>query len=1006
MKHIGAAMSGESIGEAPAAVLEELLGSDAAELGGGANQPIRLEGPRAWLVTAGQVEVFAIGDLGGGVDSARSHIVTAEAGCMLFGIDARRLETPAGAGRLIAVAHPDARILATSTSALTRLARDPANVPALESAIDGWVAGLFHRLPRQAPPARFATLRPGAEVRMDGDSGGVARCPEGVVWVRHVAGESRFLGRRELAVTASDRLLPISEATWLAGAGETVLSCIATGRLLRGGLLWAGLDHLHDLFLRHQELELEETAAADRRNLEQRRDLDQQTLSAAHARLASVLGDVRASKISVGEAAQVPFFTACQLVARHQGIELRSLPSDAQSDLQTGDPEHLIQRIGDASRVRYRRILLRDTWWRQDVGPIVAFHLQTSPPEEPGGEPELTSRPVALLPTSPSSYEMFDTATQARTPVDDEVAESLSPDGYVFYPALPERPVRFPDLVRLAFQGRRRELLSILLMGLGGGVLALFTPLVTEQLFGRVIPSADRSQLLEMILALVVAALGATAFQVTRSIAVLRLTGKIDGSLQAAVWDRLLSLPNVFFRRFTVGDLADRAMGIDAIRDLLVGNVTSSFLGLVFSVFSFALLFYYSPRLALLATGIIGVLVVVTALFAYLQLRHQRVLLAIQGKIASLVFGLINGIGKLRTSAAEKRAYAVWAEQFTAQRQRAYRAERLANAQETFSSLYDVASYLALFAVMGLALESDLSVSRFLAFSAAFGQVQASTLTFVSLISGVLTMVPIYERLSPILAEVPEVDGTKLEAGKLAGDVEFAHVNFRYHDDSPLVLTDVSLRASPGQFVALVGPSGSGKSTCLRLLLGFEQPRTGSIYFDGQDLASLDLKSVRRQIGVVLQNSRPMAGDIFRNIVGTADLGVDTAWEAARMAGLAKDIEAMPMGMHTVISEGGGGFSGGQIQRLMIARAIVGRPRILMFDEATSALDNRNQRTVAESLERLEATRIIVAHRLSTIENADYIYVFDAGRIVEQGTYQELIAKNGLFMRLAERQIA
>ncbi len=317
-----------------------------------------------------------------------------------------------------------------------------------------------------------------------------------------------------------------------------------------------------------------------------------------------------------------------------------------------------------------------------------------------------------------------------------------------------------------------------------------------------------------------------------------------------------------------------------------------------------------------------------------------------------------------------------------------------------------VASAPALFALRGLALESDLSVSRFLAFSAAFGQVQAAALTLTSLISGVLAMVPLYERLSPILRERPEIDGSKLEAGELSGDVELAHVSFRYHDDGPLVLTDVSFRARPGELVALVGPSGSGKSTCLRLLLGFERPRSGSIYFDGQDLASLDLKSVRRQIGVVLQNSRPMAGDIYRNIVGTTDLGVDVAWEAAHMAGLAEDIEVMPMGMHTVISEGGGTFSGGQVQRLMIARAIANRPRMLMFDEATSALDNRNQQTVAESLERLKATRLIVAHRLSTIENADRIYVLDGGRIVEEGTYAELVAKKGLFARLAERQIA
>ncbi len=267
-------------------------------------------------------------------------------------------------------------------------------------------------------------------------------------------------------------------------------------------------------------------------------------------------------------------------------------------------------------------------------------------------------------------------------------------------------------------------------------------------------------------------------------------------------------------------------------------------------------------------------------------------------------------------------------------------------------------------------------------------------------------MVPVYERLEPILETVPEVDESKSEPGELAGEIEFSHVSFRYQEDGPLILDGVSFRAGPGEFIALVGPSGAGKSTCLRLILGFEKPTVGSIYFDGQDLSGLAVQSVRRQIGVVLQSGRPMAGSIFSNIMGSANLGVDAAWEAARMAGLEEDIKAMPMGMHTVISEGAETFSGGQKQRILIARAIVHRPRIILFDEATSALDNRTQEIVSRSLEGLKATRIVIAHRLSTIQNADRIYVIDDGRVVEEGTYGDLLRNNGPFAHLAERQIA
>jgi NHLM bacteriocin system ABC transporter ATP-binding protein len=509
-----------------------------------------------------------------------------------------------------------------------------------------------------------------------------------------------------------------------------------------------------------------------------------------------------------------------------------------------------------------------------------------------------------------------------------------------------------------------------------------------------------------MTLALVVSALATAVFQITRSIAVLRVGGKIDGAVQAAVWDRLLALPVSFFRRYTVGDLASRSMGIDTIRELFTGNVLTSILAAVFSLFSFGLLFYYSWRLTLLATALVILLLGLTMSLIWLQLRRQREILQLQGKISSLLFGLIGGIAKLRVGGAEQRAFSLWAQRFAEQRRLTMRAQRLANVQATFNATYGVLTTLAIFAMVGLSSEADLPVGEFLAFNVAFGQFLSSAFAMIGVFSSVLVMVPIYERLSPILEEMPEVDTSKAEAGELNGEIEFSHVSFRYQEDGPLILDDVSFRAAPGEFIALVGPSGAGKSTCLRMILGFDRPTSGSIYFDGQDLGSLSLQSVRQQLGVVLQSGRPMVGDIFTNIVGSSSLGINDAWEAARMAGLEEDIKGMPMGMHTVISEGAETFSGGQKQRLLIARAIVHRPRIILFDEATSALDNRTQEIVSRSLESLKTTRIVIAHRLSTIINADRIYVMQNGRVVEAGTYEELLRQDGLFAQLAARQIA
>jgi ATP-binding cassette subfamily C protein len=301
--------------------------------------------------------------------------------------------------------------------------------------------------------------------------------------------------------------------------------------------------------------------------------------------------------------------------------------------------------------------------------------------------------------------------------------------------------------------------------------------------------------------------------------------------------------------------------------------------------------------------------------------------------------------------------------------------------------------------------QTPMSTGVFVGFTAAFAQLMQACLGLAAALISVLSIAPLYDRARPILEGVPELDGQKSDPGELSGDIEVRHVTFRYRQDGPPILKDISFRIAPGQFVALVGASGSGKSTLCRLLLRFETPDLGSIFYDQRDLAHLDVQAVRQQIGVVLQNGRIRAGSIYSNLVGTSALTLEDAWEAARMAGLDTDIEAMPMGMQTVLGEGGGSLSGGQRQRLLIARALVRRPRIVFFDEATSALDNETQAIVSRSLDNLRATRVVIAHRLSTIEKADWIYVLDQGELVEQGPYQALLAKDGHFAALAKRQL-
>ncbi|HLL81906.1 MAG TPA: ATP-binding cassette domain-containing protein, partial [Longimicrobium sp.] len=470
------------------------------------------------------------------------------------------------------------------------------------------------------------------------------------------------------------------------------------------------------------------------------------------------------------------------------------------------------------------------------------------------------------------------------------------------------------------------------------------------------------------------------------------------------VFDHLLSLPVSFFRRFSVGDLHARAMGVESIRGLLSGSVVSAILSLAFSVFSFAILFHYSALLACAATVLVALLCAASLALARLQLHRQRTLHEAQGRVAALLFDLLGGIVKLRVAGAERRAAARWEGAYAVQRRGENGAQRVANLQAVVNSVYGALVPLVLFAVAGLSAGSGLSAAEFLAFNAAFGQFQAAALAALSVAAQVMAALPLYERMQPILATAPEVDERRARAGDLAGELELSHVSFRYGSDGPPVLNDVSLRVAPGEFVALVGPSGSGKSTCLRLLLGFERPDAGVVRFDGCDLATLDLHSVRRQLGVALQDGQPLVGTVFSTIAGGRHVSLDEVWRAARMVGLEEEIRDLPMGMYTFINDSGTNFSGGQRQRMLIARAIVCRPRIVLLDEATSALDNRTQETVIRSLEQLRATRLVIAHRLSTIMNADRIYVLDAGRVVESGTYGELASRNGVFTRMIERQ--
>jgi len=561
------------------------------------------------------------------------------------------------------------------------------------------------------------------------------------------------------------------------------------------------------------------------------------------------------------------------------------------------------------------------------------------------------------------------------------------------------------DVLAFGLHGSRRDLWILVLTGSFAGLLGTVAPLLTSEIFDHMIPTAQHAKLLLACLFLITAAAASILFRLVQSFAVLRMEGRMESSLQAAIWDRILNLPVPFFRQYSAGDLATRGMAISEMRRVLSSAALSSIFAAVFSVFSYALLFYFSVQLALVATALTGLALAIAAVCGFLYVRYQREIFRIEGMIAGKLLEAVQGIAKFRIAGAEDRAFVNWAAAFAKQKIAASRTARLNLVLRVFSAIFPLFGAICIFFVMERQSTMALSTGNFLAFVLAYGQFTGAVMVCATNFLPMLNVVPLYERARPILEALPEVDRLKTTSRELVGRVEMNQVAFRYTPGGPLILNGISCEIQPGEFVAFVGTSGAGKSTLLRLLLGFEKPETGSIYFDGQELQNLDVQSVRQQMGVVLQNATLFSGDIYSNIIGSSPYSMDEAWEAAKLAGCDAEIRALPMGMHTALGEGGRGLSGGQRQRIMIARALVGKPRILIFDEATSALDNHTQALVSRSLEQLDVTRIVIAHRLSTIVHADRIFVMDGGRIVQTGTYDELMQQPGLFAALVARQV-
>ena len=639
-----------------------------------------------------------------------------------------------------------------------------------------------------------------------------------------------------------------------------------------------------------------------------------------------------------------------------------------------------------------RDVELTEGWQYDAYGPMLGFFRESG-------------NAVALLPNLFGTYWFSDPATGKMSVVTKKNAGLFEMEAFCFYQSLPMKPLGIPDLILYMKNSiSNSDFLQIALATLVVTLVGTIEPKVYSLVTGKILMNKQASVLIGMMAFLVSAAFASQMLSMVRSLLMERINTKTSLAVEASVMMRILSLPVNFFRKFSSGELSSRAQSVNSLCNMLLDNFMSvgltSLMSLIYimQIFSFARVLVVPSIIIILSTVIIGIVA------SLMQIDISRRRMKIAAEESGMAFAMLNGIQKIRLSGSEKRVFARWAQKYSEDARLQYNPPLFIKLN---SVLVTAISLIGTIILYYLAVRYGVSVSDYVGFNAAYGMVMGAFSSLTSIALSIAGIRPVLEMAEPILKAEPEVAADKEMVTRVSGSIEVNHVSFRYEENTPYVLKDLSLKIKAGEYVAIVGRTGCGKSTLIRLLLGFEKPETGAVYYDRRDLASLDPRSLRKQIGVVIQNGQLFQGDIFSNItISAPQLTLADAWEAAETAGIAQDIRDMPMGMQTVISEGQGGVSGGQKQRLMIARAIAPKPRILIFDEATSALDNKTQKQVSDALDRLKSTRIVIAHRLSTIKNCDRILVMDQGAIIEEGTYNELIEKKGAFAELVARQMA
>ena len=959
------------------------------------NLPVDLGDPDfAWFIESGAADLFLTERKEGVDQSAPQHVLRAGAGRLLPGVAPQDEVTSLG---LIAKGLPGTVLRCIPASRLVAIPHAE-----LTEQVDAWLLDISAMLVRDvAHPPRMDALVDSGEAPET--RSGTLASRRGVVWITGLpAAAGLFMGlvdpvEDETEPDDTGCALPLTPATWLTLTQDARVSTAASEELAERRLLLTALDAFNRVAFSIERLN-RQLAVVDQANLARARIIGRRgDEERARRRLFDLYG--RRDE-ETEEAADLGLHDVLKVIGRHAGIVFRrpSGPSDPSdpSDAERSASDATLAMVLNASGVRGRKVRLarEDRWWVGDSGAMLAFRAKDG-------------RPVALLPGGFGNYREIDPLGGRGRRVTAANAASLRPDAWVFYPSLASGAAGRRELWSVARKGMGADLARFVTAGLLGGSMMLLPAVAIGLVADEVIPTGDAGLLYGICAALVAFGLVRALLHILQDMTSMRLEGRAAYRLEAAFWDRLLQLPSSVLQRYPASDLAMRGMTFQNARDAVQGVIGNGVLSILFLSPAFLLIAFRDARLGGL-TAAFGLLsLCATVALGMRQIApHDRRLTAVR-RLSSRLFQLINGIPQLRVDGAEGSGFAAWARGYREQK----RAELELGALEThlraFGAALPLLAGTLVILVATLSGPDSVGAGEFIAVFVLFLLYQKTVIRLGESFGTLASIVPAWNQMRPLLTEIPETRAEGECPEELGGEVVLDRVSFRREADGPLILDEVSMTARTGEFVAIAGASGAGKSTLLRLALGLEEPSSGTVYYDGRDLQQLDLKEVRRQIGVVPQGVRLHPQDLWDNIVGDHNgATVEEAWRAVRLAAIDREIAAMPMGMLTQVGAGAAVTSGGESQRIQIAHALLRNPRILMLDEATNWLDNETQARILANLADLTSTRIVVAHRVSTLRRADRIYVLDKGRIAQEGSFAELAETPGVFRDLVRRQVA